>query len=180
MSLTILEHKSASYSPRTYHNASIADITVAIAADHNTAGEKCTQKAVVAAGTEIVKLPMDKDYLNSARLLWKAVKDIDSPTINVAGNGIATLHKHGWSQEQVNRIVYDILAKVNEYHPIGKIVSGGQTGVDLAGGVAAYKLGIDCVLTLPKGFKMRFQNGEDYDTSEGQVRNMVTEYASYL
>lgn len=31
--LTILEHKSASYSPRTYHNASVGDITIAIAVD---------------------------------------------------------------------------------------------------------------------------------------------------
>ena len=178
--LNIVEHKSSSYSPRTYNNASVADITVAIAVDHNTAGERCTQNAVAAAKKQIVKLEMSEDYLNMARAVWRAVKDIPEPTINIAGNGIYTLQKQGWTQEKVNRIVYDILAKVHEHHPIKKIVSGGQTGVDLAGGVAAYKLGIDCELTLPKGFIMRFQNGKDYEHLEEFVRKLVVDYAGKL
>lgn len=180
VSLIIKEHKSASYGPRTYHNASAGDITVAFAVDHNTAGEKCTQKAVAAVNKVIVKLEMSEDYLNMARTVWKAVKDIEGPTINIAGNGIYTLKTKGWTQEKVNRIVYDVLAKVHEHHPIKKIVSGGQTGLDLAGGVAAYKLGIDCELTLPKGFKMRFENGKDYDNSEEFVRQMILDYAKRL
>ena len=178
--LTILEHKSSSYSPRTYHNASVGDITIAIAVDHNTAGERCTQKAVAAAKKKILKLEMSTDYLEMARAVWRAVKDIPEPTINIAGNGIYTLTKQGWTQEKVNRIVHDIFAKVHEYHPIKMIVSGGQTGVDLAGGVAAYKLGIDCVMTLPKGFIMRFQNGKDYEHSEEFVRKLVVDYAGKL
>lgn len=178
--LSILEHKSARYSPRTYYNASVSDITVVIAADHNTAGEKCTQKAVAAAKKEIVKLEMSEDYLNMARIVWSAVKDIPNPVINIAGNGIYTLNKHGWNQEKVNRIVYDIFSKVHEHHPIKKIVSGGQTGVDLAGGVAAYKLDIDCEMILPKGFIMRFQNGKDYEHSEEFVRKLVLGYAEKL
>lgn len=178
--LKIVEHKSASYSPRTYHNASVADITVAVAVDHNTAGEKCTQKAVAAAKKEIVKLDMSEDYLYMARIVWRAVKDIPTPIINIAGNGIYTLNKHGWTQEKVNRIVHDILAKVHEHHPIKKIVSGGQTGVDLAGGVAAYKLGIDCEMTLPKGFIMRCFDGKDYEHSEEFVRKLVVDYADKL
>lgn len=179
--LSIVEHKSASYSPRTYHNASVADITVAIAVDHNTAGERCTQKAVFAAKQEILKLSLDGDnYLNMARQVWHRVKHLDNPTINIAGNGIYTLNKHGWTQEKVNRIVYDILAKVHKHHPIKKIVSGGQTGVDLAGGVAAYKLGIDCEMTLPKGFIMRCFDGKDYKHSEEFVRKLVVDYASKL
>lgn len=178
--LTILEHKSASYSPRTYHNASVGDITIAIAVDHNTAGERCTQKAVAAAKRQIIKLEMSNDYIAMARIVWRAVKDVPEPTINIAGNGIYTLIKQGWTQEKVNRIVYDILAKVHAHHPIKKIVSGGQTGVDLAGGVAAYKLGIECEMTLPKGFIMRFQNGKDYEHSEEFVRNLVVDYAEML
>lgn len=180
MTLTILEHKSASYSPRTYYNASVGDITIAIAVDHNTAGERCTQKAVAAAKKQIVKLEMSDDYLNMARVVWKTIKDFPNPTVNIAGNGIYTLVKHGWTQEKVNRIVHDILAKVREHHPIKKIVSGGQTVINLAGGVAAYKLGIDCEMTLPKGFIMRFQNGKDYEHSEEFVRQLVADYANKL
>lgn len=175
-----LEHKSVNYSPLTYHNASVADITIAIAVDHNTAGERCTQKAVAAAKKQIIKLEMSEDYLNMARTVWRAVKDTPEPTINIAGNGIYTLQKAGWTQEKVNRIVHDILAKVHEHYPIKKIVSGGQTRADLAGGVAAYKLGIDCEMTLPKGFIMRFQNGKDYEHSEEFVRKLVVGYAEKL
>lgn len=178
--LSIVQHKSSSYAPRTYHNASVADVTIAIAVDHNTAGEKCTQKAVAAAKKQIVKLEMSDDYLNMARVVWKAIKDIPNPTINIAGNGIYTLQKRGYTQEKANRIVYDILAKVHEHHAIKKIVSGGQTGIDLAGGVAAYKLGIDCEMTLPQGFKMRFQNGKDYDHTEDFVRQLVLDYSNIL
>lgn len=48
--LTILEHKSSSYAPRTYENAAKADVTIAIAVDYNTAGERLTHKA---AGGEV-------------------------------------------------------------------------------------------------------------------------------
>lgn len=73
-----------------------------------------------------------------------------------------------------------ILSLVHQHHRIHKIVCGGQTGTDLAGAVAAYKLGIDCEMTYPKGFKMRFQDGKDVDTSEEFVRKLVTGYAAML
>lgn len=177
--LIINEHKSSSYSPRTYHNASISDVTVAIAVDHNTAGEKCTQKA---AGDKIIKLEWSLAYLSMARQLWKYMNNLDvkEPTINIAGNGIYTFYKHNVTQEMVNRVVFDMLSKVHEHWPIGKIVCGGQTGTDLAGAVAAYKIGIPCVVTMPKGFKMRFQNGKDYDNTEEFVRKLIVDYAGML
>lgn len=177
--LIIKEHKSASYAPRTYHNASVADFTMALAVDHNTAGEKCTQKA---AGDKIIKLDWSLAYLSMARQLWKYMNNLDvkEPTINIAGNGIYTFYKHNVSQEVVNRIVFDMLLKVHEHWKIGKIVCGGQTGTDLAGAVAAYKLGIDCEVTLPKGFKMRFQDGKDVDTSEEFVKKLVEDSSNML
>ena len=175
--LIILEHKSSNYSHRTYHNASVGDITAAFAVDYTTAGERLTHKA---AGDKYIKLPLSTDYLQLARDLYGNMRQRDARAINVAGNGIYTLDKHGWSQEQVNRVVYDILAQVHKFWRIDKIVSGGQTGVDLAGGVAAYKLGIDCVMTLPKWFIMRFQNGKDYEFSEEFVRKLVVYYAEML
>ncbi len=175
--LSIVEHKSASYGPRTYHNASVAGITIALAVDYTTAGERLTHKA---AGDKYVKLPLSTDYLQLARVLYGNMRQKEARSINVAGNGIYTLLKHGWSQEQVNRVVYDILAQVHKFWRIDKIVSGGQTGVDLAGGVAAYKLGIDCEMTLPKGFIMRPIDGKDYTHTEEFVRKMIIRYAEEL
>ena len=45
MSVEFKEHTSASYAPRTWSNAAAGDITIAIAADESTAGERLTQKA---------------------------------------------------------------------------------------------------------------------------------------
>lgn len=177
--LIIKEHKSASYSPRTYHNASVADITMALAVDHNTAGEKCTQKA---AGDKIVKLYSGEGIGNIelARQLYFAMKKLDAHSVNVAGNGIYTWSKRGFDQQDVNQAVHYILSLVHQHWPITKIVCGGQTGTDLAGAIAAYKLGIDCEMTLPKGFKMRFEDGKDVDTSEEFVRKLVVDYAEML
>lgn len=175
--LIIQEHKSSSYSPRTYANAASADVTVAIAVDHNTAGEKCTQKA---AGDKIFKIDFSYDWIDSCRELFLHMRKHNLKTVNIAGNGIYTFQKHGIPQKDVNYIVHKILDTIHYHWGIDKIVSGGQTGADLAGAVAAYKLGIPCVVTMPKGFKMRFVNGKDYDHSEEFVRKLIVDYAEKL
>ena len=180
MCLTIREHKSSSYGPRTYQNASEGDVTIALAVDYSTAGERLTHKA---AGEKYLKLNMNAlDNLQLARLLYKRLASLGKalPTINVAGNGIYTLDKHGITQAYINQCVYDILAKVNEHWPIGKIVSGGQTGVDLAGGVAGKALGIETVMTLPKGFIMRHEDKLDVEHTAEQIVGMVDKWVNLL
>lgn len=177
---SIVEHKSTSYAPRTYHNASVADVTVALAINHHTAGEKCTQKAVTQAKSWILMLDPKKPSIENARALYHFCKHHNAKMINVAGNGIYTWGKHGRIQEQVNLYIYEMFKLVHEHWPIEKIVSGGQTGTDLAGGVAAYKLGIDCEMTLPKGFKMRFEDKLDRDYTEEFVRELVINYSEKL
>jgi hypothetical protein len=177
--LTILEHTSSSYGPRTYANAAKGDVTIAIAVDYNTAGEKLTHKA---AGDKYLKLdPLEASIVN-ARNLWLRLARLgkDAPVINVAGNGIYTLSKRKTCQEEANLYVYSVLSKVHEHWPIGEIVSGGQTGVDLAGGVAGYVLGIKTTMLLPKGFKQRFEDGVDIVQTEQDVRDQVEYYAEKL
>lgn len=180
MSLIVREHKSAYYGPRTYQNASESDVTIALAVDYSTAGERLTHKA---AGDKYLKLPFNAlDDIQLARLLYKRLASIgkDAPIVNVAGNGIYTLSKHGITQEYINQCVYNILSKVNEHWPLGKIISGGQTGVDLAGGVAGEALGIDVAMTLPKGFIMRHEDKVDVEHTEEQVVGMVEMYSQML
>jgi hypothetical protein len=156
--ITILEHSSSSYAPRTYANAAKSDVTIALAVDYTTAGEKLTHKA---AGDKYLKLdPYDKREHN-AHLLCEWLYAIDGKVVNVAGNGIYTLTKRGVSQVKVNQYLLDVLTIVHEDILITKIVSGGQTGVDIAGGWAGVKLGIDVELLLPKGFKQRHEDGVD-------------------
>lgn len=173
MNLTILEHKSSSYGPRTYVNAAESDLTIAIAVDYTTAGEKLTHKA---AGEKYLKLDPVLPWIENARILFKQLSrnGNNSPAyINVAGNGIYTLCKHGKSQYEMNQYVYDILAQVSEYFPIRAIRSGGQTGTDIAGGVAGVALGIPTTLLLPKGFKQRHEDGVDIEHTEDEIREQV-------
>jgi hypothetical protein len=170
MMLTIVEHKSSSYAPRTWHNAKTADLTVAFAVDFTTHGEKLTHKA---AGARYLGLHLEDDPLLSARRLYVAMKTHRVSTLNVAGNGIYTLSKHGVWQRTVNLCVFSILQKVHEFYPIKKIISGGQTGVDLAGGVAGVALGIDVEMTLPGGFRQRHEDGVDVNHTEAEIREQV-------
>lgn len=172
--INIKEHKSSSYAPRTYHNAA-QGVTLAYAVDHSTAGERLTQKA---SGDKIVKIDANLcDELTAARELFKMLRKHECHTVNVAGNGIYTFDKHGFGQENVNSAIYNILHTVNEHWPITHIVSGGQSGADLAGLVAAAHLGIECTGMWPKGYKMRFENGVDVYHTPDQIMGMINQYA---
>lgn len=172
MGIIIREHKSPSYAPRTWANAAEADVTIALAVDYTTAGERLTHKA--AGDKKYLKLPLSYYWLENARTLFKRIPKHSLITLNIAGNGIYTLAKHGWTQEEVNVQIWCMIEQVHQFRPIGKIISGGQTGVDLAGGYAGWKLGIDTVLTLPKGFKQRHEDGIDRDHTEDEIRKQIT------
>lgn len=122
--LIVKEHTSSSYAPRTYHNAS-QGVTLAVAVDFNTAGEKLTHKA---AKGKIVQIPWRMDSVLAARQLYSLLKKHDCHAVNVAGNGIYTLQKKGVTQEMANQFIYDVLKLVNTHWPIAQVVSGGQTG----------------------------------------------------
>lgn len=170
--LIVQEHKSDKYSPRTYFNAKSADVTVAFAVDLTTYGEILTYKA---AGDNYIgfHLVEDSSPLDIARKLYAFMKKKNAKTLNVAGNGIYTLSKFGCSQEHINAFVCDVLEKVNSYWPIEKIYTGGQTGVDLAGAVVGVYLGIETLVTLPGGYKQRFENGKDISQTREEIEKQI-------
>lgn len=169
--LDILEHKSSSYGPRTYANAAEGDVTIALAVDYSTAGERLTHKA---AGDKYLKLNFNAHSdIELARMLWKRLYGIDSPVINVAGNGIYTLVKHGLTQEYMNDCLFEILEKVHLHYPINKIISGGQTGVDIAGAWAGHKLNIPVCVTLPKGLIQRHEDGVDREHTYEEIMEQI-------
>lgn len=170
--IKIIEDKSSSYSPRTYANAKSAQLTVAFAEDFTTAGEKCTHKA---AGDAYVSIALMEAPIIAARALYKALRDKDVKVLNVAGNGIYTLNKFGWTQEKLNAHIFQILSKVTEHWKLDKVVSGGQTGVDMAGVIAAHALGIDAQALLPKGFIQRGTDKQDVPKSEQLIMYQVIE-----
>lgn len=176
----VQEHSSEKYSPRTYFNAKSGDVTLALAVDLNTAGEKLTHKA---AGDEKYigfLLKDDTQAINVARELYRFMKKKNAKTLNIAGNGIYTLIKHDCTQEHINSFLCDVIEKVHQHWPIEKIYTGGQTGVDIAGAVVAKYLGIDALITLPKGFIQRFEDGVDVTQTKQQVEDQIDNWVSLL
>ena len=170
--LIINQHKSAKYTPRTAHNASSADLTLALAINLMTAGEIFTRK--VAGDKYIgVELTQDIDDIQIARQLYKKLKELNAKKLNIAGNGIYTLAPNGCSQDFINYFTYKIIAKVNQYWPIEKIYTGGQTGVDLAGAVTGYLLNIPTEVTLPLGYIQRFEDKKDVEGTRDKVFDQI-------
>lgn len=166
MNLTFEEDKSYSYSNRTFLNAK-ADITIAIAINFNTAGEKCTKNAVLKQG----KIYLPIDYSNIENILVEQIDKIVGifnkhlvKTINIAGNGLYTFKNI--SQIEIDNKVYEFLKKIIEHKNLSTkielIRSGGQTGVDEAGIKAALKLNIPAYILAPKKWKFRLASGNDY------------------
>lgn len=176
--LIIQEHASSWYKPRTIHNAKKADITLAFAFDFNTAGENLTKNS---AGREkYCAIPLFSHNINVwVKTAYEFIHAADhckgrEITINIAGNGSYTLKQYGWAQVNINRAVYFTLLYLERCGVrIKKIVSGGQTGADLAGAVAGLGLRLDVEVTMPKGFRYRGADGIDYSSTREVIETMI-------
>lgn len=175
--LSLRAHTSRSCAPRTWANARRADLTVAIAADFDTAGERLTRRA---AGDAYLALPLELDPIVAARRLYVAVRARRARILNVAGNGICTLHRLGCDQARINRHVFEILRPVCAHYRLESVVSGGQTGVDEAGLVAAVALGVRADGLLPAGFLRRGVDGRDVECTAADLRTAIFAGASRL
>jgi hypothetical protein len=179
----IREHASASYGPRTWENAKKGDVTVAFAVDFETAGERLTHKASAGKyiGLHIASELMNAEHaLHCARQLFAFARAKNARCLNVAGNGIYTLSRHGLNQQDVNRFVASVLCKVHGHWPMHLVVSGGQTGVDIAGGVAGVVAGLPIELTLPSGYIQRGADKVDRRHSQAEIEAQVLQGAQEL
>lgn len=165
------EDTSYGYANRTKKNAS-ADITFAFAVDFTTGGEVLTKKCVKEQGK--IYVPVDLKNMNvDYERIYKIITHINQfavqpkngkMTINIAGNGIYTLDKFGYSQDFVDEFIYEFLCAIfNDPHffAVQQIRSGGQTGIDESGLKAAEKLNIPAFCLAPKGWKFRNKFGQD-------------------
>ena len=168
--LVVAEHTSAGYAGRTRANARSAQLTAAFALDYNTGGERLTHRV---AGASYVALPLTATPLQNARMLYRALRDRQASTLNIAGNGIRTLHQHGWTQMQVDFAVLTTISRVHAHWPLTHIFSGGQTGADLSGLIAAQVLGIPATGTFPLGFIQRGINGLDVPHTREEITSQV-------
>lgn len=173
--INLVEHTSSSYSPRTYHNAS-QGVTLAIAADFTTTGEKLTTKAANGMIVHLDAKNFAEEFLPKSRELYKMLVKNNIRVVNVAGNGIYTLAKHDITQVMMNDMVRQVLFQIDQHWKLDHVVSGGQSGADLAGLIAAAKIGIPCTGTWPNGYKMRFENGIDQEHTPEQIMEIIKKY----
>ncbi len=169
--IEIATHQSSGYAARTKFNADSAGVTAAFAVDFTTRGELLTRSV---ARNKYVQIPLNVSAVYAAEALRAGMTQRNVTTLNVAGNGIYTLVKHGWNQERINQFVFDVLLAVNQHVSITKVVSGGQTGVDIAGAVAGTALGVPVVVTMPSGFRQRDANNRDADHTAKAIQEQIT------
>lgn len=178
MTLTIKEHESTKYAPRTWTNAKRGDVTAAFALNFTTPGEVLTQRA---AGDRYTSCLLSCDPRLAAELTncFRLTRH-PNKTLNIAGNGMFTLARYIWTQARVNQWVYDVLKTMHERVPIAGIYTGGQTGVDLAGAVGAVALNIPCLVTLPQGFLQRGSDGIDRQHTQKEIEAQIADGVSKL
>lgn len=174
--INLREHKEWGYAPRTQHNAD-QGVTLAVAVDFTTAGERLTTRCAKGKIVHFDARNFSSEIADKSAKLIKLLEENDCRTVNVAGNGIYTYKRRGFTQEGVNSLVYMILKRVHEQYPLEHIVSGGQSGADLAGLIAAANLDIDCTGTWPRGYKMRFEDGVDVNHTPEQIMEIIERYA---
>ena len=152
---------STSYPVRTRENAEWSDITIALAEDFSTAGERLTQRV---AGTKYVSHSLSSS--NNPQAIADSIYDqiaskgkVKDLKLNIAGNGIYTLNQ---SQEYYNNLLTEVLSILQSKGvTISAIRSGGQTGIDEAGIIAAQRLGIPSIVHTTSDFKFRGKDNRD-------------------
>lgn len=151
-----------SYPSRTRENANWSDITIALAQDFNTAGEKLTKNAAGNKYVSSILAAESNDASEIAENLYNQIRTkgkTDNLKINIAGNGIYSMKQ---SQSYYNDLMTQILKKLQDKGvTISEIRSGGQTGIDEAGIIAAQRLGIPNEVHSTANFMFRDKSGKD-------------------
>jgi endonuclease YncB( thermonuclease family)/pyruvate/2-oxoglutarate dehydrogenase complex dihydrolipoamide acyltransferase (E2) component len=169
---------SGDYGSRTDRNAAAAPVTMVYAVDYETPGERRTRSAVAKAKNKLV-VDNGENPRQFAQRIVAGLQATDATSLNVAGNAVTRFIEAGKSQRDVNKYIFEVLKVVKELYPkLQTIVSGGQTGADIAGAVAAYALGLDSDVFMPSGL---IQRQYDYKKKkESTVYNKPSEILEYI
>lgn len=173
--LVINEDKVADYYGRTKISADKAEVTLAMAMDYGTAGEGLTKRL---AGEKLVKWQPRSALTPFADAVVAQLKQSKGKTLNIAGNALGNWakftdkNKKPITQEHVNWAVYKVLKHIKENYPqLERVVTGGQTGTDIAGAIAARALGIPVEVNMPKGFRQEGQFSQTKDKVLRQIED---------
>ena len=168
-----------SYPSRTRENANWSDITIALAQDFNTAGEKLTKRAAGNKYVSSILAAESNDASEIAENLYNQIKTkgkTNNLKINIAGNGIYSMKQ---SQSYYNDLMTQILMKLQDKGvTISEIRSGGQTGIDEAGIIAAQRLGIPNEVHSTANFMFRDKSGKDISDEQAFKNRFLSSISS--
>lgn len=185
----IMEDSARNYGHRTWANAAWSDITLALATDFSSPGEITTRRA---AGDKYLRYPLTRNLkkrltypLDGEREAQKIARMIRSHSyykengirLNIAGNGLVTLLRSGVDTQTVAAFIGVIFtACKKEGVKILEVRSGGQSGVDEAGIIAAQRNKMKCSILAPKGFRWRDKKGDEKEGRTAFVNRFKEEY----
>ncbi len=119
------EHSSSEYPPRTIENVKAADVTVRIALDFESPGERLTERACRDLARPMVDIPVrrglgvltfvadEQDIFDAARLIQSVAKRLGHPvTINFAGNSERTAPGIGVFAQKVIKMLLEACEEV--------------------------------------------------------------------
>ena len=160
--------KNSDYPSRTQENIDNSDITVAFAVNFRTPGEIGTEKKAKGKYVAVQltenngELSFDNNSLDTvvsmASIIGRPIK------MNIAGNSIPTFTV---GQDKVNDAIEKALKYLQDKGvQIEEIRSGGQTGADEAGIIAAQRLGIPSIVHGTSDWKFRPSTGKDVMNEE--------------
>lgn len=189
MTIYLREHHERGYQGRTRFNAGNADLTIAFTVDAATAGERMTRKAATEAKYGHIDLNTASptcaaraiQYLTQSKVQERLCRPCE--ILNIAGNGLHTLTRRGWTQEQVNQYLYDTFIELRDKWgcmPTKGLRSGGQTGVDIAAAVVAQAIGLDAVITFPPYYLQRDCVGRDFTQTKNAILQEIAAMATRL
>lgn len=167
------EHTKQGYASRTRENIILSDITIAMAQDFKTFGEILTYKTCKEMYKPICRINLNDSSVSEERIgmlrerLLKIGKN--KITINIAGNGIYSLPNY--TQEKIDYFAFSLLNRLfygwDEFNKDEvEFRCGGQSGVDEAGAIAAFKLGFESLVLAPKTWMFRGLDGKDIRNEE--------------
>jgi 5'(3')-deoxyribonucleotidase len=173
--LILKQDDSPDYKPRTEVNVKQSDVTMAIAVNFDSPGEKLTKSLALSHGKLYIPVSPTGDISEKASkivsVLNKYFESLGNKTfvLNVAGNGIATL-KGSMTQHECDEFTYSLLKEINDHTnlkvKICAIRSGGQTGFDEAGIKAGLKMKLETTAYYPKNYRIRDLQGDKNLTRE--------------
>ena len=164
------------YRQRTIRNATDSDITLSVARDPNSAGERLTRASVQQAGKPHVELKhlsdtFDADVAATVARLNQAAEAKGGPiVINTAGNGLSTLRANqDVADTYAMRLMDAVLKSPDRRFEVAQVRSGGQTGYDIAFIKAALANDIPVKIHAARGrgggFLVRRRNNRDAELS---------------